>query len=205
MENSFETLKACDDEALVSLALRGDAGAEEQLVVRYGRLVRALAHSLYLVGGDGDDLQQEGMIGLLHAIRNYRSDKEASFATFAELCIRRRLYSALRAANSDKHSALNHSVSMDASLFDGNFFSSEYISDDPEELLIDRERADAFYSTIQKQLSDFEAKVLTFYLDGYSCREIVSITGREYKSVDNAVQRIRRKVSRQISGESSKC
>ena len=205
MENSFETLKACDDEALVSLALRGDAGAEEQLVVRYGRLVRALAHSLYLVGGDGDDLQQEGMIGLLHAIRNYRSDKEASFATFAELCIRRRLYSALRAANSDKHSVLNHSVSMDASLFDGNFFSSEYISDDPEELLIDRERTDAFYSTIQKQLSDFEAKVLRYYLDGYSCREIVSLTGREYKSVDNAVQRLRRKIARQIFGESSKC
>ena len=205
MEKPFDTLKTCDDESLVRFASNGDAGAEEQLVIRYGRLVRALTHSLYLVGGDGEDLQQEGMIGLLHAIRNYRSDKAASFATFAELCIRRRLYSALRTANSDKHSALNHSVSMDASLFDGNFFSSEYISDDPEELLIDRERTDAFYSTIQKQLSDFEAKVLRYYLDGYSCREIVSLTGREYKSVDNAVQRIRRKVSRQISGESSKC
>ena len=204
MEKYVDTLRCSDDETLIRLASGGDAGAEEELVIRYGRLVRALAHSLYLVGGDGDDLQQEGMIGLLHAIRNYRSDKEASFATFAELCIRRRLYSVLRAANSGKHSALNHSVSMDASLFDGNFFSSEYVSDDPEDLLIDHERTDAFYSMIRKQLSDFEAKVLKYYLDGYSCREIVTLTGREYKSVDNAVQRLRRKIARQISGESSK-
>ena len=203
MLKSIQQMGACTDEELAAMAADGNAAAEELLVVRYGRMVRALSHSLYLVGGDGDDLQQEGMIGLLRAIRSYRAEREASFSTFAELCIRHRLYSALRTANSDKHSVLNHSVSMDTPVFDGSFFSPDYVSGNPEDLVIDHERADAFYAAIQKRLSDFESKVLRFYLDGYSCREISEITGREYKSVDNAVQRLRRKIARQHSGETS--
>ena len=206
MDISFATLQTYSDEALSALARAGNSEAEELLVTRYGRLVRAVSHSLYLVGGDSDDLCQEGMIGLLRAIRTYRSDRNALFSTYAELCVRHRLQSVLRSANSNKQSALNSSVSFDPSLFEGDYFSSDTASpshENPELLMIDRERVDALYVAIREKLSDFEVKVLSFYLDGYSCREIADLTNRAYKSVDNAVQRIRRKIVRHLLGESS--
>ena len=159
------------------------------------------------MGGDSEDLTQEGMVGLIKAVREYDPAKTASFRTFAEICIRSRLYSVLRAAARDKHAALNQSVPLDTPFFDSNSYTSGTSSlaqCNPEDFLIDREHTAALLSGVRKQLSDFEAEILGYYLDGLSCREIAGTVGKPPKSVDNAVQRIRRKVARQLlSGDLS--
>ena len=160
-----------------------------------------------MIGGDSEDLTQEGMVGLIKAVREYDAEKAASFRTFAEVCIRNRLYSVLRAAARDKHSPLNQSVPLDPPFFDSNSYTSgtnDLAQGNPETFLIDREHTAALLAGVRKQLSEFEAKILGYYLDGLSCREIAGLVGKPPKSVDNAVQRIRRKVARQlISGELS--
>ena len=188
------------------LSLNDTGVAEEELVRRYAGLVRACARPLFLAGGDGEDLIQEGMLGLLQAIREYRADREASFRTFAEVCIRSRLSSALRAAGRDKHMPLNRSVSLDHPFFDSNSYTSgALILADPEMLIIDRDYVSRLLESTRKQLSEFEAKILGYYLDGLSVKEIAETMGRSPKSVDNAVQRVRRKAARQISsGDISK-
>ena len=195
------------DESLCRLAASGDPLAETELVGRYTRLVRVCARPLFLAGGDSEDLTQEGMVGLIKAVREYDPAKTASFRTFAEICIRSRLYSVLRAAARDKHAALNQSVPLDTPFFDSNSYTSgtsQLAQQNPEESLIDREHTAALLAGVRKQLSEFEAKILGYYLDGLSCREIAETVGRPPKSVDNAVQRIRRKVARQLlSGDLS--
>ena len=196
------------DEALCRLAAEGGGEAEEQLVRRYYGLVRSCARPLFLAGGDGEDLIQEGMFGLLRAIREYDGTKAASFRTFAEVCIRNRLISALRAASRDKHTPLNQSVPLDTPFFDGNSYPLGALrasSVDPEELIIDRDRVSDLLESTRKQLSEFEAKNLGLYLDGLSSHEIAEAVGKTPKSVDNAVQRVRRKAARQLSsGDISK-
>ena len=196
------------DETLCRLAASGDRVAEERLVMRYNRLVRMCARPYFLAGGDSEDLTQEGMVGLIKAVREYDPAKTASFRTFAEICIRSRLYSVLRAAARDKHAALNQSVPLDTPFFDSNSYTSgtsQLAQQNPEESLIDREHTAALLAGVRKQLSEFEAKILGYYLDGLSCREIAETVGKPPKSVDNAVQRIRRKVARQLlSGDLSK-
>ena len=146
-------------------------------------------------------------MGLIHAVREYDASKAASFRTFAETCIRNRLYSVLRAASRDKHQPLNQSVSLDTPFFDSNSYTSgttHLAQRNPEEFLIDREHTAALLTGVRKQLSEFEAKILGYYLDGLSCREIAETVGKPPKSVDNAVQRIRRKVAQQLlSGDFS--
>ena len=207
-EHSMTDLESQSDEALCALAAAGIRQAEEVLVTRYNRLVRTCARPFFLAGGDSEDLIQEGMVGLIHAVREYDSSKEASFRTFAEICIRNRLYSVLRAAARDKHAALNQSVPLDTPFFDSNSYTSgtnNLAQRNPEEFMIDREHTAALLSGVRKQLSEFEAKILGYYLDGLSCREIAETVGKPPKSVDNAVQRIRRKVAQQLlSGEFSK-
>ena len=206
-EKTPQPLDQCSDETLCQLAAGGSRDAEEALVTRYNRLVRSCARPYFLVGGDSEDLTQEGMVGLLKAVREYDASKEASFRTFAEICIRNRLYSVLRAAARDKHLALNQSVPLDPPFFDGNPYASgtsDLAQRDPEADLIDREHTAALLSGVRKQLSEFEAKILGYYLDGLSCREIAETVGKPPESVDNAVQRIRRKVARQLlSGDLS--
>ena len=196
------------DEDLCILAGSGDRLAEETLVTRYTRLVRVCARPFFLAGGDSEDLTQEGMIGLIHAVREYDSGKAATFRTFAETCIRNRLYSVLRAAARDKHKALNQSISLDTPDFDSNSYTSgtsNLAQRNPEDDLIDREHTAALLAGVRKQLSEFEAKILGYYLDGLSYREIADITGKPPKSVDNAVQRIHRKVAQQLlSGDVSR-
>ena len=196
------------DEELCSLARAGDRGAEEILVARYNRLVRSCARPYFLAGGDSEDLTQEGMVGLIKAVREYDPAREAAFRTFAETCIRNRLYSVLRDAVRDKHLPLNQSVPLDTPYFDSNSYTSgtNHLAQlNPEEFLIDREHTAALLAGVRKQLSEFEAKILGYYLDGLSCREIAGTVGKPVKSVDNAVQRIRRKVAQQLlSGEFSK-
>ena len=185
----------------------GDRQAEEILAARYIRLVRTCARPYFLAGGDSEDLTQEGMLGLIKAVREFNGNKDASFRTFAEICIRSRLYSALRSAGREKHQVLNQSVSLDTPDFDSNSYTSgtnHLAQRDPEDDLIDREHTAALLSGVRKQLSEFEAKILGYYLNGLSCGEIAQEVGRPPKSVDNAVQRIRRKVAQQIlSGEFS--
>lgn len=206
-EQTHPPLERHSDEDLCALAASGNREAEEVLVTRYNRLVRTCARPFFLVGGDSEDLTQEGMVGLIKAVREYDADKEASFRTFAEICIRSRLYSVLRAAARDKHSPLNQSVPLDTPFLDSNSYTSgtsHLAQRNPEEFLIDREHTAALLAGVRKQLSEFEAKILGYYLDGLSCREIAETVGKPPKSVDNAVQRIRRKVARQLqSGDLS--
>ena len=201
---SMDTLT---DEALCRLAASGDRRAEETLVSRYTRLVRSCARPYFLAGGDSEDLTQEGMLGLIKAVREFQADKDTSFRTFAEICIRSRLYSALRSAGREKHQVLNQSISLDTPDFDSNSYTSGtncLAQRGPEDEFIDREHTAALLSGVRKQLSEFEAKILGYYLNGLSCREIAQEVERPVKSVDNAVQRIRRKVAQQIlSGEFS--
>ena len=195
------------DETLCLLAVSGDRAAEEILVARYHRVVRTCARPFFLAGGDSEDLTQEGMVGLIKAVREFNADKDASFRTFAEVCIRNRLYSVLRASSREKHQPLNQSVSLDTPDFDSNSYTSgtnNLAQRGPEDHLIDREHTAALLSGVRKQLSEFEAKILGYYLDGLSCREIAETVGKPPKSVDNAVQRIRRKVAQQLlSGDVS--
>ena len=172
------------------------------------RLVRTCARPFFLAGGDSEDLTQEGMVGLIKAVREFDAEKEATFRTFAEICIRNRLYSVLRAAAREKHKALNQSISLDTPYFDSNSYTSgtnHLEQRNPEDFIIDREHTAALLSGVRKQLSEFEAKILEYYLDGLSCREIAELVGKPPKSVDNAVQRIRRKVAQQLfSGDVSR-
>lgn len=195
-------LQRLTDEQLCTLASRGSADAEELLVTRCSRIVRACARPLFLAGGDSEDLLQEGMVGLLHAIRTYDPTREAQLTTYAEVCIRNRLYSAVRAAGRDKHVPLNDSVSLEAGLASDNFSASDR---DPESLLIDREEWNERIRALNSDLSRLESEILKLYLSGFSYGEIAQATGRTSKSIDNAIQRIRRKVTRQFTtGEISK-
>lgn len=202
-------LNSLPDEDLCRSVQLGDRFAEELLVTRYTRLVRSCARPFFLIGGDSEDLTQEGMIGLMNAVREYDAAKTASFRTFAEICIRNRLYSVLRSAARDKNSPLNQSVPLDTPFFDSNSYTSgtsNLAQRSPEDFLIDREHTKSLLSGVRKQLSEFEAKILGYYLDGLSCREIAETVGKSSKSVDNAVQRIRRKMARQLfSGDFSRC
>jgi len=207
--NQQDEYAALTDEALCLTAQCGDRRGEESLVSRYNRLVRQLARPLYLAGGDSDDLIQEGMIGLIYAVREYDPGRSASFRTYAEICIRSRLLSAIRAAARDKHTPLNQSVPLDIPFFDSHttsFGALDISRSDPEELLINREVMRDTLSCVHKQLSAFEAKILGYYLDGLTTREMAEAVQKSSKSVDNAVQRIRRKIAGCInSGELSVC
>ena len=190
------------DEVLCALARGGDRQAEEALVSRYTRLVRQLARPYFLAGGERDDLIQEGMIGLIYGVREYDAAKQASFHTFAEICIRNRLYSAVRSAARDKHTPLNQSVPLEIPFSDSptSLYGAALVSQtNPEDLIIGREGAQDTLRGLRKQLSEFEAKILGYYLDGLTIREMAEAVSRSPKSVDNAVQRIRRKVARHLT------
>ena len=190
------------DEALCLELQSGNAAAGDILAYRYRRLVRCCAHPYFLAGGDSEDLLQEGMVGLIKAMREYDPHQAASFCTFAEVCIRRRLYSVLKSASSGKHQPLNQAIPLNPSFFD---VSLAFAQVDPEVLLIDREKTAGLLEYTCKQLSAFEAEILGYYLDGFTCREIAETVGKPPKSVENAVQRIRRKIGRQLqSGDISK-
>ncbi|MEQ2455121.1 sigma-70 family RNA polymerase sigma factor [Flavonifractor hominis] len=199
------------DEQLCHAVALGDRTAEEVLVLRYNRTVRMCARPYFLAGGDSEDLIQEGMVGLLAAIREYDPSKAASFRTYAEVCIKNRLISAIKAAARDKHTPLNNSVSFETPLFSGSGDSYPYSTpgqqtEDPEEILLSREAFRERMDALKGQLSGFEANVLRLYLNGLSYSEIAAEVNKSPKSVDNAVQRIRRKLAQHFStGDFSKC
>ena len=192
------------DEDLCNRVALGDRDAEEALVRRYTRMVRMCARPYFLAGGDSEDLIQEGMVGLLHAIREYDSGREASFRHYAQVCIQNRLISAIKAAARDKHTPLNNYVSIETPLFDGFTIHDTCGTDhrrleNPEDTLIGREEVQERMNVLQDGLSGLEARVLRLYLSGLSYSEIAAEVKRSPKSVDNAVQRIRRKLARHFS------
>ena len=204
MENSndFLTSDSLTDEELLRKCRQGDPEAEETLIRRYGRVIRSLARPFFLTGGDSEDLFQEGMLGLLNAMRRFDPQGEASFRTFAVLCIRRRLISALRKEAGKKNVSLDDCLSLESSLFDENQSRNDNLRG-PEELLIDREEAQKRYRNLLLLLSAYEQSVLRCFLRGMSYREIAEITKRSEKAVDNAVQRIRRKFENLPKGDIS--
>lgn len=184
------------DEELVERIRAGETSCMDTLIERYKRQVRNQARTLYLIGGDSDDLIQEGMLGLFKAIRDYRPEKEVSFEAFAKLCISRQLYSAVQAAGRQKHVPLNTYVELSDQL-DAQDDGPQGKS--PEELLIDRENMEKLKEEIWQLLSPMEKKILRSYLDGESYTETASRLNKSPKSVDNALQRIRRKLKKFLS------
>lgn len=200
-----------EDSALQKLAAYGDSYAEEELVSRYMRLVRICARPLFLAGGESEDLIQEGMFGLLSAVRQYNNEHNASFKTFAEWCIRNRLRSAVKSASSLKHDPLNNRVPLESILSDESqtqaVACAELFHKSPEEQVLARENkkyTEQLYLSLVSMLSKYEKAVLTYYLEGLSYKEIAKLTGKGDKAVDNAIQRIRRKTAQMLkSGDIS--
>lgn len=179
------------DEELIEELRKGQDVCMDLLIERYKRQVRNQARALYLIGGDGDDLIQEGMLGLFKAIRDYRPEKGAAFGAFARLCISRQLYSAVQAADRQKHAPLNTYVELSSDL---DVQKEGPQGRSPEELIIDRENIEGLKAEIASILSPMEKKILEAYLAGESYGETAGRLNRSPKSIDNALQRIRRKI-----------
>ncbi len=192
------------DDQLQALAADRHSGAEEALAERYVRLVRICARPYFLSGGDSEDLIQEGMLGLLSAIREFNPEKGAAFKTFAEACIRNRIQSAIRNAARKKHAPLNDGIPLDDVLSDeSQTLGTQFYQRSPEEQVLARETEKEFISAYSRHLSKLETEILPLFLGGLSYQEIAAAVGKDIKSVDNAIQRIRRKLAKLPSGENS--
>ncbi len=194
-----------EDNELQRLSISGDKEAEEQLVVRYMREVRICSRPYFLAGGDNEDLIQEGMFGLISAIRQYDPNREASFKSFAKTCIRNRIISVVKSAASIKNLPLNDFVPIESLQSDESQISllaSGLNRKTPEEQVLaseSEENSKSLYSSFVKQLSKLEATVIEKYLKGLSYREIAQEMGKSEKAVDNAIQRIRRKLAHYLN------
>ncbi|MDI3270739.1 MAG: RNA polymerase sporulation sigma factor SigH [Bacillota bacterium] len=192
------------DEDVVELAREGHQEALEFLIVKYKNFVRAKARSYFLIGADREDIVQEGMIGLYKAIRDFRGDKLSSFRAFAELCITRQIITAIKTATRQKHIPLNSYVSLNRPIFDEESDRTllDVIPgvrpDNPEDLLIHEEEFGDMENTMGQILSELEWQVLMAYLDGKSYQEIAESLDRHVKSIDNALQRVKRKITRYL-------
>lgn len=191
-----------DDQYLIARAKSGDGPAYDQIVRRYTGFVRLKASSYFLLGGDGDDLIQEGLLGLFKAVRDFRTDRESSFRNFAELCITRQMITAVKTASRNKHAPLNQYVSFAQSPAAGSEADSSLeevlpgpIVDDPASRVIASEELASLVDCLTSVLSELESEVLTLYLDGYSYEEVAERLDCDTKTVDNALQRVKRKVS----------
>ena len=194
------------DEELIDRLRRGEDSIMDYICDKYKNLVRSKARSMFILGADSDDLIQEGMIGLFKAVRDYDMGRDASFFTFAELCINRQMYTAVRAAKRQKHLPLNTYVSLDYGGMnpEGREESTlaELLADraelSPEELVLDKERVDYLEKAIETELSDFEKQVLDLYMTGMSYSQIAKVLGREEKATDNALQRLKAKIKKML-------
>ena len=182
----------CTDEELIARLRAGEREITDYLIDKYKSLVRTRARALYLVGGDHEDLIQEGMLGLFKAVRDYKTGKEASFATFAGLCIDRQMYSAVASSQRQKHQPLNSFVSLSEPVSEQELRLVD--EETPEEIMISRENVIGMYERIKERLSKFEYQVLELYLKGYDYTQIAEKLGKQPKAIDNALQRIRSKV-----------
>ncbi len=199
-----KTLQSMADEDVVELAKCGREVALEHLINKYKNFVRAKARSYFLIGADREDIIQEGMIGLYKAIRDFRGDKLSSFRAFAELCITRQIITAIKTATRQKHIPLNSYVSLNKPIYDEDsdrtlldVISGTKVSD-PEELIISQEEFDDIEDKMREILSPLEWKVLMSYLEGKSYQEMAVELDRHVKSIDNALQRVKRKLERYL-------
>lgn len=199
---SFEDYEAMSDEAIVALAKQGDDAAEEYLIKKFKNFVRAKVRTYFLIGADSEDIIQEGMIGLFKAIRDFDIDKNTNFKAFADLCIKRQVITAIKTATRQKHIPLNSYVSLNKPIYDDE--SDRTLLDvltgkrsmNPETLFISREEVINIKKEIGKHLSKFEWDVLTKYLAGESYQEIGQGLNRTVKSIDNALQRVKKKLEK---------
>ena len=184
------------DEELIARLRAGESAVSDYLMEKYKGLVRKKARAMFLIGGDTDDLIQEGMIGLFKAIQDYQPDKEASFLTFARLCIDRQVYSAIHSSRRQKHQPLNSYISLSQNEEESELVDVQ--AEDPESIIIDRENTLHLQEQIKENLSVLENKVLDCYLEGNDYNSIAQILGKSPKSIDNALRRIRSKIRSQI-------
>lgn len=198
-----ENYSSCSDEELLIRLRDGEAGITDHIMNKYKNLVRSKAKSMYILGADSEDLIQEGMIGLFKAIRDYDSGRDASFFTFADLCVSRQMYTAVQASRRQKHIPLNNYISLygnPSESRDGEEALVNVLATgsglNPEELIIDKENVDRLEMLIERELSSFEKQVLDLYLTGMSYQQIARVLGRDDKSTDNALQRIKHKLRR---------
>lgn len=206
--DSVSNYSTMTDGDLIEAVREGDSKALEYLIHKYKNFVRAKARSYFLIGADREDIVQEGMIGLYKAIRDYRGDRLASFRAFAEICITRQIITAIKTATRQKHIPLNSYISLDKPIFDEE--SDRTLMDvicgtkvtDPEQLMINREEFRRLENVLGEMLSDLERQVLMLYLDGQSYQDIAVDLDRHVKSVDNALQRVKRKIERYLEERS---
>ena len=201
---------ATEERELLLRCQSGDAEAMEEMLNRYKNMVRSKAAALYLVGADKEDLIQEGMIGLFKAIREYKSEKNDSFAAFAGLCITRQMYSAIKSSNTKKNQPLNNYISIDLFEFTedaeqvnsaaGAYEGIESWQKNPENSVIDKERANQLEKALFANLSKMEQQVLAYYTAGFPYQRIAELMEKEPKSIDNALQRIRKKLKTVLAG-----
>lgn len=201
-EHNLQQLDSLQDEELVEMVHQGNTEALDYLITKYRSFVRMKGRSYFLIGADREDIHQEGMIGLYKAIRDFKEEKLASFRAFAELCITRQIITAIKTATRQKHIPLNSYVSLDKPIYDEESdrtlmdMIAGSVIDDPEELIINREDYNSMEEKMTEILSELEQQVLVLYLDGQSYQEISEELNRHVKSIDNALQRVKRKLER---------
>lgn len=207
-EKMFDLSERSDEEIVLEIR-EGNLEALEYLILKYRNFVWAKARSYFLIGADREDIVQEGMIGLYKSIRDFRGDKLASFKAFAELCITRQIITAIKTATRQKHIPLNSYVSLDKPIYDEE--SDRTLLDvligtrvsDPEEMMINKEEFSGLEEKMEELLSDLERQVLMLYLDGRSYQEIAEELQRHVKSIDNALQRVKRKLEKYLEDRQS--
>ena len=210
MEEKYESMT---DEELIDSLREGEAPIMDYICNKYKNLVRREAKSMFILGADTEDLIQEGMIGLFKAVRDYDSGRDASFFTFAQLCISRQMYTAVQASKRKKHLPLNTYVSLDSQEDSGEQKGQEQplvelLADrtklNPEELVMDKERVDYLERAMEKELSEFEKQVLDLYRTGMNYSQIARVLGRDEKATDNALSRAKQKIRGLLKNEAGK-
>ncbi len=210
MEEKYESMT---DEELIDSLREGEAPIMDYICNKYKNLVRREAKSMFILGADTEDLIQEGMIGLFKAVRDYDSGRDASFFTFAQLCISRQMYTAVQASKRKKHLPLNTYVSLDSQEDSGEQKGQEQplvelLADrtklNPEELVLDKERVDYLERAMEKELSEFEKQVLDLYRTGMNYSQIARVLGRDEKATDNALSRAKQKIRGLLKNEAGK-
>ena len=186
------------DEELISRFKNGESEILDYLMEKYKNMVRKKARTMFLIGGENDDLIQEGMIGLFKAVRDYQPDKDATFQTFASICVDRQIYNAIQSSNRQKHQPLNSYVSLSEQGGENEEHLGDTWVENPESIIIDQENVENLEQEITTTLSPMENQVLEYYLAGNGYGEIAEIMGKTPKSIDNALRRIRTKIKEQL-------
>lgn len=202
MTKNYELYEQSTDEELIHRLREGEEAVMDYICEKYKPLVRSKAKSMFILGGDNEDLIQEGMLGLFKAVRDYDSGRDASFYTFADLCISRQLYTAVQASQRKKHIPLNTYISLYGDVGEQDNGETRKLAEslanlserNPEELFLDKERVDYLERTIERELSGFEKQVLDLYMTGMSYTQIAKVLGRDEKAADNALQRLKNKI-----------